>query len=146
MKAEQMGWEARLSELRNLTCSDFCAVAIYDTSVRQIRWVAATGYTNEKFRSMVNRPNQGIAGDVIRIGRTVQRTCMSDEQRRDGDYMMFAERLLVAAATPTQQEPNNPVGILLIGRRTGEIYGTSELTLLEFSAQHFWEESEMQQL
>ncbi|UNK16433.1 GAF domain-containing protein [Paenibacillus sp. N3/727] len=146
MMAGVMDWEERLSELRKLTDSDFCAVAIYAASERQIRWVAASGYTNEKFRYMVNRPGQGIAGDVIRIGRTVQKTCLSDEQRRDSDYMMLAEHLIVSAATPIQREHNETAGILLMGRRKGEIYGVSELTQLESAAEHFWEETKRQQL
>ncbi|MGM1050500.1 MAG: GAF domain-containing protein [Bacillota bacterium] len=146
MMAGVMDWEERLSELRKRTDSDFCAVAIYAASVRQIRWVAASGYTNEKFRYMVNRPSQGIAGDVIRIGRTVQKTCLSDEhQRRDGDYMMLAEHLIVTAATAIQQEHGEIAGILLMGRRKGEIYGASELTQLESAAKHFWEKIERQQ-
>lgn len=143
MKAEQMDWEERLSELRKLTCSDFCAVAIYDTSARQIRWAAASGYTNEKFRFMVNRPTQGIVGDVIRIGRTVQKICTPDEQRRNDDYMMLAEHLHVAAAAPIQQELNL-VGIIFMGRRTGVAYHPNELMELESFSQRFSEKSGLQ--
>lgn len=137
MYAGEAEWERYLSELRQHLESDFCAIALFDASSRQIRWNAASGNTNEKFRYMVNRPGQGMAGEVIRIGRTVQRTCTSDEQRRSVDSIMLAERLVVAAATPVRTEDNKTVGILLMGRRIGSIYTTSELMQFEHAATYF---------
>lgn len=137
MNAGEAEWEHYLSELRQHIESDFCALALYDASSRQIRWIAASGNINEKFRYMVNRPGQGISGEVIRIGRTVQRTCTSDEQRRSVDSIMLAERLVVAAATPVRTEDNETMGILLMGRRIGAIYTTPELAILEKAATYF---------
>lgn len=134
MNAGDADWEVYLSELLKLSGSDFCSVASYDTSARQIRWIAASGNTNEKFRHIVNRPSQGMTGEVIRIARTVQKICTTDEQRRNSDSIMLAERLIVAAATPISSANNEIVGILLIGRRTDRLYTATELTMLENAA------------
>lgn len=136
MIAGQTDWEYRLSELRKLTDSDFCAAAVYDASARQIRWVAASGYTNEKFRYMVNRPGQGMTGEVIRIGRTVQRACITDGLPHTRDSIMLAEHLMVAAAAPVRNEANDTAGILLMGRRSDAVYGAPELSMLETAAEH----------
>lgn len=139
MIAGQTDWEYRLSELQKFTDSDFCAAAVYDASARQIRWVAASGYTNDKFRYMVSRPGQGMTGEVIRVGRMVQRACIMDGQPNTRDSIMLAEHLLIAAAAPVRNEANDIAGILLMGRRTNAIYGAPELSMLKTAAEQIWE-------
>lgn len=142
MNAVEAEWVDYLSEMRQLSESDFCAVAIYNASVRQTRWIAASGNMNEKYRYMVNRPGQGLTGDVIRIGRPVQKVSMKEEQQTTNDSIMLAEHLVVAAAAPIRTEDNEVEGILLIGRRTKSIYSPKELALLENAAKCLWRKHE----
>lgn len=134
MDADLATWEGRLADLREATGSDFGAAAYYDASTRLIRWFAASGNSNERFRNMASRPGQGISGEVIRFGRTVQRKYDSNEGIRPEDLIMYTEKLLVAAASPTGDDPNNTRGVLLIGRRSGKAYEQREIELLEEAA------------
>ncbi|WP_054955326.1 GAF domain-containing protein [Paenibacillus dakarensis] len=136
MHLGEAGWEDYLTELRQLTESDFCAVAEYDSSARQIQWKAASGNTNEKYRYIVNRTGKGISGEVIRIGRIVQRTCISDEERRSTDSIMLAERLVIAAAAPIHKGDIGIEGVLLIGRRNEAKYTAADLNMLEKACSH----------
>lgn len=134
MDADQAAWEGRLADLRAATGSDFGAAAYYDVSARLIRWFAASGNSNEKFRNMARRPGQGITGEVVRFGRTIQRAYESDEGIRSDDMIMHAEKLLVAAASPTGDDPNHTQGVLLIGRRSSKAYEKREIQALEQAA------------
>jgi nitrogen regulatory protein A len=134
MTAVVTEWEDRLAKIRELTASDFCAAAHFDASSRRIRWFAASGNKNERFLKMVKRPGEGVAGEAIRFGRMIHRTYKEDEQVRTDDYILHAERLLVAAAAPAGGESNAPRGILLIGRRSSAAYDSREIRLLEEAA------------
>ncbi|WP_274364933.1 GAF domain-containing protein [Paenibacillus thermotolerans] len=134
MDADMAAWEGRLAELREATASDFGAAAYYDASTRRIRWFAASGNSNERYRNMARKPGQDISGEVIRFGRTIQRKYESNEGIRADDVIMHTEKLLVAAASPTGDDPNNTRGVLLIGRRSGKDYERKEIELLEEAA------------
>lgn len=130
MNAVQTQWNNQLEALRVRTASDFCAAAHFDASTRRIRWIAASGNTNERFLRMVKKPGEGIAGEAVRFGRLIQRNYASELELRTDDYILMAERLLVAAAVPVGYEPSNPQGILLIGRRASNAYEQRDIDAL----------------
>lgn len=131
MNPENTEWESSLAMLRGSTDSDFCAAAFYDKGTRQIRWIAATGNTNQRFRHLVNRPGQGMAGEAVRIGRMIHRIYNPNERPGSPDSIMIAERLLAAAAVPWRGADGETRGVILIGRRTSLPYTKQELELLE---------------
>lgn len=129
-------WEHGLEMLGGRSGSDFCAAAVYEPGSRQIRWSAAFGNANERFRHLVSRPGQGLAGEVIRVGRLVHKVYAPDELSRSGDSIMVAERLLTAAAVPVYTEHGDIAGVLLMGRRTETPYSQEERKMLEEAAAH----------
>ncbi|TLS50720.1 GAF domain-containing protein [Paenibacillus antri] len=125
--------ERVLAALRASTDSDFSAVARYEHEVRLIRWIAASGQRSERYRHMRKRPGEGVAGEVIRFGTAVVRGYGPDDEKRSDDFMMHAEKLLVAAAVPIEAEDGRQ-GVLLIGRRTPIPYADRELNVLKDAA------------
>ena len=143
MNPENTEWESRLAMLRGSTDSDFCATALYDKDTRQIRWVAASGNTNQRYRHMVDRPGQGMAGEAVRIGRTIHRIYKPDEQPGIPDIIMVAEHLLVAVAVPLRGAGGEARGVILIGRRTSLPYTKHDLELLEDAAARIYENAKI---
>lgn len=143
MNPENTEWESRLAVLRGSTDSDFCAAAFYDKGTRQIRWFTASGNTNQRFRHMVNRPGQGMAGEAVRIGRTIHRIFNPDERQGSPDLIMVAERLLAAAAVPLRGADGEAMGVILIGRRTSLAYTKHDLERLEDAATRICENAKI---
>ncbi|MCI3920878.1 GAF domain-containing protein [Paenibacillus sp. TRM 82003] len=129
MLAERTGFIERLDDIRQLTNSDFCAAARYDSSARLIRWVAAVGNRNQRYVTMTKRPGQGVAGEVVRFGRMVTRLYREGERKRSDDFLMHAEDLLSVAAVPCGSDGMGS-GVLLIGRRTSIAYEAKDTALL----------------
>jgi nitrogen regulatory protein A len=129
--------ERRLAELRTSTGSDFSAVARYEAEERIIRWVAAAGQRSERYRHMKKRPGEGVAGEVVRFGAMVRRSYGPEDEKRADDYLMHAEKLLVAAAVPIRGEDGRE-GVLFVGRRSPSPYAERELTTLQEAARD-WE-------
>lgn len=127
-------WEHGLQMLSDRSGSDFCAAAVYEPGSRQIRWSAAIGNANERFRHLVSRPGQGLAGEVIRVGRFVHKMYTPEELSRSGDSIMVAEGLLTAAAVPVYATSGDIAGVLLMGRRTEKPYIQEERNILEEAA------------
>jgi nitrogen regulatory protein A len=123
--------EAHLNQIRNLTSSDFAALAWTDRNDYIIRWKFASGNRNERYKRIILRPGRGIAGQVIRSGRPMRLDSFSIQSGDDArEYPIFlAENLKSAAAAPVVIS-SKVKGVLLIGTRMPRSYTDEETELV----------------
>ncbi|KRE45939.1 GAF domain-containing protein [Paenibacillus sp. Soil724D2] len=124
-----------LERLRSLTSSDFIALAPLHDNAQRIRWKYASGSRNERYRQMVIKSGQGLAGSVLRLGRWVK----LDDSHPDSDQVrrscpvLLAEQLQTAAVFPILTESDNLLikGLLFIGKRAQPRYAQAELLAVQ---------------
>lgn len=117
--------EAELERLRATLSSDFAAIAWIDDNKGRLRWRFVSGGSNERYRHIEQRPDRGLVGEVLRIGRPVHADATAGRQHFESPIML-AERLSAALAVPVHV-CNKIRGILLIGERRKRMYGDGEV-------------------
>ncbi|WP_144842564.1 hypothetical protein [Paenibacillus cremeus] len=117
-----------LQELKQGSASEFCAIAWADRDNRMLRWQAAAGNLNERYRQISFRSGQDLAGLVWRIGRpeALDAGTAGYERKRKESPIMLAEQLLAAAAFPISLQASGP-GVLLVGSRALRLYTAGDL-------------------
>lgn len=122
--------EAQLNSLRNITSSDFSALALIDIRKHRIQWRYASGNINDRYKQMMVRPGQGLAGLVIRLGRhMVLDAAMPDVPLKRLEHpIMLAENLHSALAVPITIE-REIHGVLLLGSRSIRTFTENEIML-----------------
>lgn len=116
--------------------SDLSAIALIDQNNR-IKWRYMLGNLNERYRHMVAKPGFGIAGQVLRFGRTViidQSHSITDQARAQFPIML-SEQLLAAIAVPLHNQ-HRIFGVLLIGDRQERSYTMDEVHHVEKIREH----------
>ena len=125
-----------LDTLCKITSSDFSGLAWNDPHDRRIRWLYASGNSNERFKSLALKPGHGLAGLVLKLGRPLIIDSSMEILERDKlrhDYsIMLVEHLHSAMAVPiiVQDEVR---GVLLIGNRSDRYYIDEDLLLISVS-------------
>ncbi|MBP1990781.1 GAF domain-containing protein [Paenibacillus eucommiae] len=126
--------EQELDHLRALTSSDFSAIAWRDDHDNRIRWKYVSGNQNERYHSIALKPGRGLAGLVIRLGRTivVDEASVHLDRLRQEYSIMLVEQLQMAVAFPMMIN-NETSGVLLIGNRSKGLYPQQDAALIEKS-------------
>jgi nitrogen regulatory protein A len=124
-----------LDQLRSVTSSDFSGMAWIEHHDSRIRWLYASGNSNERYKKLALKPGRGLAGLVIKLGRhVIVDAAMQNLERLRHDYsIMLVEQLLSAIAVPITIRYET-CGVLLIGDRTERLYETSDLYPIIHSA------------
>lgn len=125
----------RLEAFRSLLDVDYAAVARVDGRDNRIRYECVIGNMTNRHVQMVNRPGNGIAGQVVRHGRPV----IVDESRADladlkKQYpIMLAEKLEAVLAVPVYDE-EEVAGVLLGAVRRKRTFASGEVDKAEQQA------------
>ncbi|WP_147533065.1 GAF domain-containing protein [Bacillus marasmi] len=114
------------SLLNQVDC-DFVGLAIQNQKGPDINWYYAIGNENEKYKRITVRYGKGIAGKVILTGAPMSIQFFPEHiSGKATDYpIMLAEKLIHSYAAPILCK-GSPKGVLLIGRRQGEIFNEGE--------------------
>ncbi|WP_181909349.1 GAF domain-containing protein [Paenibacillus taihuensis] len=131
--------QSQLDQIRTSTDSDWAGFAMEEQYHRRIRWLAASGNSNERYAELVIRPGRGLSGLVIKLGRPVivdARMPASERERLRPDYsIMLVEQLQAAIGVPlTIQDEIR--GVLLVGNRSERLYEDNHLHLVKHAAEH----------
>lgn len=121
----------QLEQLIGHISSDLSAIALIDQNNR-IKWRYIFGNMNERYRHMVTKPGFGIAGQVLRFGRTViiDQLHLIKDHTRTQFPLMLSEQLLAAIAVPLNNDQRT-FGVLLIGDRQDRSYSIDEIRHVE---------------
>ena len=127
--------EVELECLRDLTTSDFSAMAFMESGEYRIRWKYASGNGNERYKQITLKPGSGLAGIVIRIGRPVMLDMnVPDAQSMRYEYpIMLTEHLEAVVAVPFMFDETQ--GVLLVGSRSMRTYSVHEIELIVSTAE-----------
>lgn len=120
-----------LERLRDLTSSDFVALAPFIENTARMRWKYVVGNSNDRFQQMVIKIGQGLAGAALRLGRWVKidDTHSRVVQERRECPVMLAEQLQSAVVFPLITPPNSKLrGLLFIGKRMKPRYEENEIS------------------
>lgn len=130
MENLQLKIEEQLDSLRNITCSDFSALACFDHRKNRIQWKYVSGNLNNRYKQMVKRLGHGLSGLVVRFGRhiIIDGTDPAIHRKRLEYPIMLSENLHSALAVPVTLK-GNIRGVLLIGSRTIRVYTEKEMKL-----------------
>ena len=132
--------QAELDLLCKNTASDFSGLAWLDTFDSRIRWLYASGNSNERFRRLAVKSSRGLAGLAIKLGRPIIIDANLTEielARVQYDYpIMLVERLRSAIAVPIKVR-DEMRSVLLIGNRSDRIYEESEINIVIKSSERF---------
>lgn len=126
----------RLEAFRAQLSLDYAAVARVDGRDNRIRYDCVIGNMTNRHVQMVNRPGNGIAGQVVRHGRPV----FVDASRTDLAELklqypiMLAEKLEAVLAVPVYNE-DKVAGVLLGAVRRERSFTSAEVELAEQQAQ-----------
>ncbi|WP_409344665.1 GAF domain-containing protein [Paenibacillus sp. MBLB4367] len=131
MENDRANVSGELDAIRLLTASDVTALAWVESGQKRIRWSHMSGNDNERYKHIAHRSNQGIAGTVVRTGRSVK-SDTSDAALakvcRD-DPLMIAEKLNAVMAAPIVRQ-GEVQGVLLAGKRSGNAYSSANMEQL----------------
>lgn len=135
MGNERMHMKDELESLRDLTSSDFSALAWIESNERHIRWIYASGNLNERYKQIVLKLGRGLSGAVIRLGRSVvlDETIPDTNRIRNECPIMLAEHLQSAIAVPVTMAAKT-CGVLLVGSRSVRVYSSKEINAVENAA------------
>ncbi|WP_262677504.1 hypothetical protein [Paenibacillus sp. J5C2022] len=129
---EESGAEVRnwLQVLMHQTESEVVAVGHLDASTRKLQWVEMCGHRNERTVAIRQRATQGLSGMALRAGRPMEtKAPLGDGERfKLGEAIMLTESLSIAAAIPLKQDAQYN-WIVLLGRRSGEVYTPQHLQI-----------------
>lgn len=132
MAAGQVNIMDVLTRLRDMTSSDFVALAPFVDQPARRRWMYILGNKNDRCQQMVIKMGEGLAGVALRLGRWVKLDAANPravEERRECPVML-AEQLQTAAAFPLIMGPSTSTGmkgLLFIGRRTDQSYEENDI-------------------
>jgi nitrogen regulatory protein A len=122
-----------LDSLCKITTSDFSGLAWIDQHDSRIRWLYASGNSNERFKRLALKSGRGLAGLVLKLGRPIIIDAGMTElelSRVQYDYpIMLVEHLLAAIAVPITVLGETR-GVLLIGNRSERYYEENDLNLI----------------
>jgi nitrogen regulatory protein A len=122
-----------LDSLCKITSSDFSGIAWIDQHDSRIRWLYASGNSNERFKRLALKSGRGLAGLVLKLGRPIIIDAgMTDFElsRVQYDYpIMLVEHLHAALAVPIKVHAETR-GVLLIGSRSDRYYEENDLHLI----------------
>nr|WP_275691007.1 GAF domain-containing protein [Paenibacillus aceris] len=119
--------------MRNLTSSDFIALAPLPDDTGRSYWKYAVGNRNDRYQQMVIKKvglGLGLAGAVLRLGRwaKLDDTNPRINQERLHCPVMLAERLQSAVAFPlVASSSQRIIGLLYIGKREQTGFDASEI-------------------
>lgn len=122
-----------LDSLCKLTASDFSGLAWINQQDSRIRWLYASGNSNERYKRLAQKPGRGLAGLVLKLGRPIIiDASMTDSElsRIQHNYpIMLVEQLHAALAVPITLHDETG-GVLLIGNRTERYYEENDLQIV----------------
>ncbi|GIO12997.1 hypothetical protein J19TS2_25520 [Cohnella xylanilytica] len=127
--------ERELALLRELLPIDVAAVAWSGAEDRRLAWWAASGCSDDRYRTLAIRPGRGLEGTVPRIGRPLVLDAgdPGTPRRREESALMLVEGLHSAAAYPVSGE-EGLCGVLLVGNRQARAYSQDHLLVVQLSA------------
>jgi nitrogen regulatory protein A len=122
-----------IEQLKRETGSDIAILGSIDASKRKLRWSYANGSISERTLHVEQKPSAGLSGTAIRSARLASTNApLTDAERfKLGEPILLAEQLRIAASIPILTN-RGIYGVLLIGRRSEQIYSRNEL---EFASQ-----------
>ncbi len=123
--------KAKLSELKDVTATDFAALAWTDSTEQTIRWKYASGNRNDKYKRIVLRLGKGIAGKVLCSGRPIVLDSFTPQSGDDPrEYpILLAEDLKSAVGVPVIIN-GRVMGVLLVGCRNPRVFNTEIIDLM----------------
>lgn len=119
-----------LAQLRELTSSDFIALAPFVDQPAHRRWIYIVGNRSDRCQQMVIKMGQGLAGTALRLGRWVKLDVTNPRvvQERRECPVMLAEQLQTAAVFPLMNRHSSVMkGLLFIGRRSDHRYEEKDI-------------------
>jgi nitrogen regulatory protein A len=129
-----------LDSLCKITTSDFSGLAWIDQHDSRIRWLYASGNSNERYKRLALKSGRGLAGLVLKLGRPIiidAGTTDLELSRIQYDYpIMLVEHLHTAIAIPISLNDETR-GVLLIGNRTDRLYEENDLQLVSNLVERF---------
>jgi nitrogen regulatory protein A len=130
--------EVKLEYMRELTSSDFSAIAWQDIHGDCIRWKYTSGNSNERYKQIVIKKGRGVTGSAILLGRPIvlDSTIFDAERLRYENPIMLAEQLQSILAVPLMVSGEMRGG-LLIGSRSRRIYTQNEIRIVTSFAERF---------
>jgi nitrogen regulatory protein A len=128
--------EVSLSELRQLTSTDFAALAWSNQGDYIIRWKYASGNRNERYKRIILRPEKGIAGKVMRSGRPMILDSFTLKRGDDPqEYpILLAEGLKSIIGMPVLIN-QRVMGVLLVGCRYTRSFENEVIELVAIGAE-----------
>ncbi|MEK8129180.1 GAF domain-containing protein [Paenibacillus filicis] len=137
------GVQEELQRLQELTFSDMAALAwISDGSGEQgtgpYVWASLLGSRSERVQRMsFRRGSPGLAGTALRLGRYVTAEPQGIRDFARECPVMLAEKLQTALALPVNGK-ETAAGVLLLGSRSGRLYGPEEIRHAQSGAQRIF--------
>jgi nitrogen regulatory protein A len=132
--------QEELNSLCQMTTSDFSGLAWIDQQDNRIRWLYASGNSNERFKQLALKSGRGLAGLVLKLGRPViidAGMTVLELSRVQYDYsIMHVEHLHTAIAVPISVYDETR-GVLLIGNRSERYYEENVLHLVANRTKRF---------
>lgn len=127
-----------LTRLRSLTLSDFSALACIEKSEGLLRWKYVSGNLNCRYKNIAMRSGRGLAGLVIRHGRSIilDASIPDFNRKLQEEPIMLAEHLQSAIAVPIMMHQET-AGVLLVGNRSRITYSFNEIQLVLNIAERF---------
>ena len=129
-----------LDSLCKITTSDFSGLAWIDQQDSRIRWLYASGNSNERYKRLALKSGRGLAGLVLKLGRPIIIDAgLTDLElsRIQYDYpIMMVENLHSAIAVPIKILDETR-GVLLMGNRTERLYEENDLQLISNLIERF---------
>ncbi|MFC0212200.1 GAF domain-containing protein [Paenibacillus chartarius] len=122
--------------LRSGTSSDYAAYAAPIPGEPLWRWRGMSGSISQRTALLAVRPGRGIAGAVIKTGRTIVlgRHRNEADLRKEDALLLETERLVAAAAVPVNVSGVTQ-GLLLIASREPRDYDADDMMRLNAAAE-----------
>lgn len=131
--------QTELKQLKSELKLDFIAVALADTSYRDIYWKIALGANSERYRKIMVRMGKGMAGKVLKA-KTPHIVTHFPEEVRDEmlEYPIFLIESLRSgvgvSVDSSRPEQRLSYGVLLVGQREERVFSHKEVERIEQSA------------
>lgn len=131
--------QTELKQLKSELKLDFIAVALADTSYRDIYWKIALGANSERYRKIMVRMGKGMAGKVLKAKAPHIVTHFPEEVRDEMlEYPIFLIESLRSgvgvSVDSSQPEQRLSYGVLLVGQREERVFSHKEVERIEQSA------------
>ena len=131
--------QTELKQLKSELKLDFIAVALADTSYRDIYWKIALGANSERYRKIMVRMGKGMAGKVLKAKAPHIVTHFPEEVRDEMlEYPIFLIESLRSgvgvSVDSSRPEQRLSYGVLLVGQREERVFSHKEVERIEQSA------------